>query len=429
MIGISIHARFIQRSAIDQRIHMPRHRNQPVTKTFGEFFAGIGLVREGLSASAWECIYANDIDAKKREMYALRFGALQHFHLGDVWDKNQVIARIPIRPFLATASFPCIDLSLAGHWRGFKGEHSSAFFGFAQALAALGDWRPPLVMLENVAGFITSHDGRDFEAVIRSLAELGYFTDAFMLDAKFFVPQSRPRVFVIGLDETLRTGPFIRRSRRDSIADDWTQRVANAPKTLRPPRLIRLMRSIQIPTGWIAFDLKEPASQSRVVGDFIDLDDAQEWWAADAVQKHYDMMSDRHRRVVDQHLASGKDFVGTIFRRKRQGKTRSEVRFDGLAGCLRTPRGGSARQIVIAVQRGRLRMRWMSAREYARLQGADDFPLTGNTIQNLYGFGDAVCVPVIRWIDQQVLTPVFEAAARRTAQAGLIGITRAAAPG
>ena len=91
------------------------------------------------------------------------------------------------------------------------------------------------------------------------------------------------------------------------------------------------------------------------------------------------------------------------------GKTRAETRFDGMAGCLRTPKGGSARQIVIVVDKDRLRMRWMSPREYARLQGADDFPLVVNTIQNLYGFGDAVCVPVIRWIDKHVLTPVFEA--------------------
>ncbi|HVS37631.1 MAG TPA: DNA cytosine methyltransferase, partial [Gemmataceae bacterium] len=162
--------------------------------------------------------------------------------------------------------------------------------------------------------------------------------------------------------------------------------------------------------GWAAFHLPQPKTQRGPLADLIDRDDSQEWWDADAVRKHRDMMSPRHRRLVDQMLASGKLFVGTIFRRKRPDGTRAEIRFDGLAGCLRTPRGGSARQIVIAIDGGRLRMRWMSAREYARLQGADDFPLTDNNIQNLFGFGDAVCVPVIRWIDRHVLTPVFEAA-------------------
>ncbi len=56
----------------------------------------------------------------------------------------------------------------------------------------------------------------------------------------------------------------------------------------------------------------------------------------------------------------------------------------------------------------KVRFRWMSPREYARLQGAPDFTLAKNTIQSLFGFGDGVCVPVIRWVDQNVLTPVYE---------------------
>jgi DNA (cytosine-5)-methyltransferase 1 len=57
---------------------------------------------------------------------------------------------------------------------------------------------------------------------------------------------------------------------------------------------------------------------------------------------------------------------------------------------------------------GKVRFRWMSPREYARLQGAPDFTLAKNTIQSLFGFGDGVCVPVIRWVDENVLTPVYE---------------------
>ena len=88
-----------------------------------------------------------------------------------------------------------------------------------------------------------------------------------------------------------------------------------------------------------------------------------------------------------------------------------EVRFDGLAGCLRTPKGGSARQIVVATIDGQLRMRWMTPREYARLQGVPEFPLVGTSTQQLWAFGDAVCVPAIRWIDRNVLTPLVTALA------------------
>jgi DNA (cytosine-5)-methyltransferase 1 len=93
-------------------------------------------------------------------------------------------------------------------------------------------------------------------------------------------------------------------------------------------------------------------------------------------------------------------------RRIREGTTRVEVRFDGIAGCLRTANGGSARQIVVVIQDGILRMRWMTPREYARLQGAPDFKILKGVNQSLTGFGDGVCVPVIEWIDANILTPI-----------------------
>ena len=100
--------------------------------------------------------------------------------------------------------------------------------------------------------------------------------------------------------------------------------------------------------------------------------------------------------------------MGTIFRRKRMGKTRAEVRFDGMAGCLRTPKGGNS-------QTDRHRYRPGTDADAMDVRprvcpptGCQTFPLVANNIQNLYGFGDAVCVPVIRWIDEHILSPVFE---------------------
>ena len=388
--------------------HAERNDRLVKTKSFCEFFAGIGLVREGLSDSGWRCQYANDINPKKRDLYQLRFNRDDHFHLGDIWQTDEVVSQIDEQPFLATASFPCIDMSLAGHWRGFSGEHSSTFFGFVRVLDALEERRPPVVMLENVAGFLTSKGGSDFESAVRALAERGYWIDAFMLDAKSFLPQSRPRVFVIGVDESLEA-PFLHRdSATNWLGSRWQQVVEKADGSLRPARLVKLMQSIDLPTGWAAFDVPAPVMESPDLSLLIDLDDQQEWWDSAAVEKHHDMMSDRHRELVDRLISEGETHVGTIFRRKRDGKTRAEVRMDGVAGCLRTPKGGSAKQIVIVIAQGKLKMRWMSAREYARLQGAADFPLVANNIQNLLGFGDAVCVPVIRWIDSHILSPLFE---------------------
>ena len=86
----------------------------------------------------------------------------------------------------------------------------------------------------------------------------------------------------------------------------------------------------------------------------------------------------------------------------------AELRTDTIAGCLRTPRGGSGRQILFAAGKGRYAARLLTPRECARLMGADDFKITVPLNQALFGFGDAVCVPVIRWIAENYLTPAWE---------------------
>lgn len=373
-------------------------------------------MREGLEPSGWNCIYANDIDSKKKEAYEARFGVSSHFHLGDVGDTRQVVERIVGTPFLATASFPCIDLSLAGHYRsGLEGEHSSAFFGFTKVIDSLGDRKPRVVMLENVVGFLTSRGGDDFARATAMLADLGYWLDAFVLDACRFTPQSRPRVFVFGV------APELKPTQKAQSGYLWP---VDRTHPLRPDTVMRFKREHELATGWMALEIPYPPELNQKLADVIDVDDSQQWWNERETKHHYEMMSHAHKKQVDMIIASGERWVGTIFRRVRQKTMRAEVRFDGLAGCLRTPKGGSAKQIVIAIDRGELRMRWMSPREYARLQGAPEFPLVGTTSQQLWGFADAVCVPAIKWIDSHVLTPLYNSASI-AAQKGVASSSRA----
>jgi len=400
-------------------------------KTSCEFFAGIGLVDEALRRSGWQCSYANDIDPKKRQMYEGHYGPSPHYHEGDVWQVDEVLARIPGRPFLATASFPCTDMSLAGKRRGLAGEQSGSLFGFLQVIEQLGDRRPRTLLLENVPGFLTSHDGEDFATAIHALADLGYWVDSFVIDAKWFVPQSRPRMFLVGYQQELLAPPLVVKSTGeafDSFDDPWRQAIARADR-LRPARLRAAMETIEPATGWATIDCGNPRPARKSISELIDFDDAQAWWPQAEVDRHYAMMFERHSRQVELlREQGGPPLAMTAFRRVREGKQRMEVRFDGIAGCLRTPRGGSAKQIVLAVINGELRMRWMTPREYARLQGAGDYALPENTIQALFGFGDAVCVPVIEWIDRNMLTPVFEGSKRgvRSQGSGVIKCPAAA---
>jgi DNA (cytosine-5)-methyltransferase 1 len=99
----------------------------------------------------------------------------------------------------------------------------------------------------------------------------------------------------------------------------------------------------------------------------------------------------------------------TFFRRRRATAQRAEVRHDDIAGCLRTAVGGSGKQFLLQLGHGSIKMRTMTPREYARLQGVPDhFPIKANGVQALTGFGDAVCVPAITWIAQHILNPAVE---------------------
>jgi DNA (cytosine-5)-methyltransferase 1 len=375
-----------------------------------EFFAGIGLTHLGLSAHRWKCVYANDIDPKKKRMYEACFGAVDYYHVENVWKTSRILQKIPGRPVeLATASFPCVDLSLAGNLRGLSGKQSSAFYGFIKAMERLRVERraPKAVLVENVIGFLTSHDGKFFRIALQLLGDLGYFLDAFVVDAKHFTPQSRPRVFIVGFQESLIPSQQHRLSKESF----WEIREP-LESPLRPSRLLKNLGEAKLKTGWVPLHLPSLPPVNRGLKEQIDTGESEDWWEEWRVKKHLSEMHLRHVRRIEELKKATELTVGTIYRRVREGRSRSEIRTDGLAGCLRTPRGGSSKQIVFVAGQGKIRMRWMNPREYARLQGCPDYPITVERNEALWGFGDAVCVPVIGWIAENVLSQLFPSRAR-----------------
>ena len=354
------------------------------SKTFAEFFAGIGLMRCALEKHGWRAAYANDIDPRKQEMYRAHFGA--EFDLRDIHD---ISPRSIPSVALATASFPCNDLSLAGSRAGLAGAQSGAFWGLVRLLKEMGKRRPPLVLLENVAGFLTSHGGRDFEQALLALNRLGYAVDAFILDAAHFVPQSRPRLFVLGL-------------RAEGASSELHE------TDVRPPGLIDFIAA-HPEIRWRIRELPpQPGSKQRLKQVLEDLSpDDKAWWSAQRVEYLLSQMSPRHRAVADQMIDGSRWSYGTVFRRMRNSRSMAELRTDGIAGCLRTPRGGSGRQILFKAGKGQSFARLLTPRECARLMGAGDYRISGSLNQALFGFGDAVCVPVIEWIAENYLNPVI----------------------
>ena len=353
-----------------------------------EFFAGVGLVRKALEEAGAKVVFANDISPAKARMYECNFGNAD-FVLGDITALKG--ADIPYSE-IATASFPCTDLSLAGNRAGLKGRESGLIGELLRILKEMGDDRPAAVMLENVAGFASSNGGRDLLTTLEALNELGYYCDMVALDARHFVPQSRPRLFVIGaLDPP--SNPY--------VSEEWV--------SLRPKWVpYFLAENPHIRT--FSFPLPPLPSDSEQT-----LDDLAErlpptdpaWWDSQRTSRFLSSLSpiNEARAVALRHAPN--PTRRTAYRRTRGGKAVWEIRGDGISGCLRTTRGGSSKQAVVEGSKGELRVRWMTALEYARLQGAPTFRWgTMPETQARFALGDAVCVPAVVWLAKNYLLPL-----------------------
>ena len=351
--------------------------------TFYEFFAGGGMARLGLGES-WRCLFANDFDPVKVATYRANFGD-EDIRQGDVW---QLTAHdLPGTADLAWASSPCQDFSLAGARAGLKGGRSSAFFGFWRLVEALNaEGRAPrAIVIENVVGLLTSHGGKDFEALCQALSDQGYRFGALEIDAAHFTPQSRPRVFVIASREP--------RAELTGDSPFHTPAVRSAFDKLPP----------DLKAQWCWWRVPAPPVRNTDLAAL--LQDAA--WRPEADTAHLlSLMSPAHRA----RLAEGS--VGAVFRRTRADGQRAEVRTDGLAGCLRTPRGGSSRQTIVAVKDGKVRSRLLTPREGARLMGLpESYRVPERTTAALLVVGDGVAVPVVRWLAEHLLEPMLLKAA------------------
>lgn len=351
----------------------------------------MGLVGVALEKVGCTIVYANDVEPMKQAIYAANFdeGA---FELGDI--RSLSGATMPDLD-LATASFPCTDLSLAGGRKGLAGDQSGMFWEFARVILEMGDRRPRTVLLENVPGFASSRDGADFRAALACLNELGYWCDVLVVNARHFVAQSRPRLFIVASD------------RRLSGVSDWT------PSELRPKWILAFVEA-NPRLRLHAYPLRLPVRSTASLADVVErLPRTHErWWEPERVQRFLEQLSPLQEQRLSSLRASSRRCWATAYRRTRNGKTAWEIRSDNISGCLRTARGGSSKQALVEAGRGLVRVRWMTPREYGRLQGVPEhyrFNAVTDT-QALYAFGDAVCVPVIEWLLRDYVVPLASGA-------------------
>jgi len=379
-------------------------------RDFYEFFAGGGMVRAGLG-QGWRCIFANDFDPKKTRIYTQNWGNAE---LNTDSVESLISSDLPGHAHLAWASFPCQDLSLAGLGAGLKGDRSGMFRPFWNLMKALVEEKraPSLIVIENVCGTLNSHQGRDFETICRGFVEAGYSLGAIVIDAVLFVPQSRPRLFVIAVKDRL-TIPI------DLIAagplSAWHNKRLGSAYAKLPE---------DVKARWIWWNLPLPRVRRLSFTDIIEDDPTGTgWFSADETIRLIGMMSKVNRLKLAKVQQLGRPIIGGVYKRTRQDDAgravqRAEIRFDNVSGCLRTPGGGSSRQIILMVNGQTVKARLISTRETARLMGLrDSYKLPENYNEAYHLTGDGVVVPVVRHLAKYIFEPILDSAAKKKTMA------------
>lgn len=370
-----------------------------------EFFAGVGMARAGLGGG-WQCLFANDCDRLKQASYAENWA-------GEVFDGRDV-AQVTARDLvgkadLAWASFPCQDLSQAGTKAGIGDAGSPIatrsgavwpFLEIVQGLRTEGR-QPTMLALENVVGLLTSNGGADFRTLCSALTGLGYRYGAVVADASHFVPQSRPRVFLVAVRREI---PIPTELRREQPLAPWhTQPLLRARSGLSPAEA----------NDWVWWSPGDaPASREFELVDVVDLSDDAQWNPDDVTTRLLSMMSAQHRERLNDAMLAGRPMIGSLYLRMRPNGNagnvqRTEIAFASTIGCLRTPKGGASRPRIIVVEGERVRTRLLSVREAARLMGlAEEFilPSTYNDCFRL--IGDGVVPAVVRFLGEKLLEPL-----------------------
>ena len=342
---------------------------------FHEFFAGSGLVSIGLSPY-FETVWANDVSETKAQVYRENLDG-EHLHVGDIAEVDG--SGLPPAS-LSWASFPCQDLSLAGKIGGIRAERSGLVWQWLRIIDELGESAPRVICLENVSGLVSSRGGEDYVQLHEALRERGYRVGAILVNADHFVPQSRPRVFVIGTKGGVPEG-------LSSTGPTW----------LHPTAVRRVAAKTDDFIWWAA---EEPAPLTTTLADIVE-------------EVPFDR-DDIVRYIPEKHVGkfsrSGLMYA-SAYMRTRNHRQQLELRCDGIAGCLRTPAGGSSRQYVVMRDGRGLHARLMTVRETARLMGAPDSYILPERYNDGYmAMGDAVVAPVAHWLAENFLSELVEAA-------------------
>jgi DNA (cytosine-5)-methyltransferase 1 len=343
------------------------------------FFSGSGLVTQG-AKHACNQVWSNDICPKKAAIYTANHGS-DHFHLGSI--EHVAGSELP-KGDIVWASFPCQDLSLAGKMGGLAASRSGLFWEWLRVVDEMPT-KPTVLALENVVGLLSANGGDDFRQIHQALCERSYKVGPMLLDARMWVPQSRPRVFIVAVLNHIDTRPF----------ED------NGPNWLHPDAVLKATATLADIVFW---SMRQPSKCPKTLTDIID-------WDAPVFNEEraaalFSLIAPKHRALLDK-LPATRCAAFPGYRRTRNGRQVLELRFDDLSGCLRTAEGGSSCQFLLLHDAGEWKARLITPREAARLMGAPEcYRLSTSYNESYNAMGDAVVVPVVRHLVDNLLVPL-----------------------
>jgi DNA (cytosine-5)-methyltransferase 1 len=351
-------------------------------RTFVELFAGIGLMRVAFEAEGWECVFANEMCPKKCVIYNANFQEPNVLEC-DLRDLN-CDAIPPADAWVL--SFPCTDVSRAQkmHDEGILGSQTGVIWYVFELLKSMSPENAPhFLFLENVPGLLSS---KNFVPLVACVDGLGYEFDLTTVDAKHFVPQTRERVFMCA-------------RKRCATSTNSTEEVRVRELGTRPRKVERLFKKLATSAlNWNPHPIP-PAPTRNPESTLESILETEKFGRHDCISQQ---STDRIlESMLDKTLLDKAPYwVGDRHAGKRAG-TKFYVQPDNLSYCL-----VKAHTLIVIKSEGNM-MRYMTERECARLQGVGDdfvFPTGIRKTVIRKAFGDAVCVPAVRWAIRTMLS-------------------------
>ena len=313
--------------------------------TFIDLFAGIGGMRIAFEDNGGQCVFTSEWDRYSQKTYLTNFGVKPEGDITKICEDE-----IPKHDVLV-AGFPCQPFSIAGVSKknslgkehGFLDKtQGTLFFDICRIISYN---RPKAILLENVKN-LKSHDkGKTYKVIRDTLVDLDYEIFDEVLDGKYYVPQHRERIFIVGFDK--------RRYGKN-----------------------------------VDFSFPQPSSEKPALKNILERNVDPKYTLSDKLWSYL-------QEYAKKHKEKGNGF----------GYGLADV--NGISRTLSARYYKDGSEILIAQKDSNPRR--LTPRECARLQGfREDFLIPVSDTQAYKQFGNSVVVPLVRAVAKEIVRTMEE---------------------